>query len=93
MVREFSLPGKRYGTHICARLTFDKHKMKKSTDAPVRPGKLYRTALALAKKGDAVALERATGIPAKWTRKFRNEKIPDPSVNRIEKLIAFFSRA
>ncbi len=38
-------------------------------------------------------LRDMTGIPSSWLRKFRSNKIADPSVNRIEKLLKAFGVA
>lgn len=36
-------------------------------------------------------LQKATGIPDQWLYKFIDDKIPNPSVNRIEQLFVFLS--
>lgn len=47
---------------------------------------LLTTTLALCRERSADELHKQTGLPYNWLYKLLREEIPDPSVNRIEKL-------
>lgn len=50
----------------------------------ISQGRLYPVALKLAKAMPLDLLIRKTGLPESWLRKFRQEEIKAPSVQRIE---------
>ena len=67
-------------------------KRKKKIQKPSSPGKFYTEALQLAKLTRIEDLMRKTNLPLSWLRKFRAGEIINPSVNRVEKILASFDR-
>lgn len=79
--------------------------MKVTLAAPLRCGKvllivgamtrspLYQRTLELLRKSPATLREisEETALGYEWLRKFKAEKIPDPSVNRVQQLHDFLS--
>ena len=65
-------------------------KRKKKNKHSLCAGQLFTDALALAKKTTLEELFRKTDLPLSWLLKFRGGEIPNPSVNRIEKILIAF---
>ncbi len=51
------------------------------------PGKLLPLALQLVRNNTLDDVCRATGLPNSWVRKFRQQEIKSPCVQRVELLI------